>query len=58
MVVISYGTLRDFYMRHPDAEDALNNWYRATLASDWSSVHEMKRLFSTVDAIRHLRKSQ
>ena len=34
MVVISYGTLREFYEKHPDSEDALNNWYRTTTAGD------------------------
>jgi len=51
MVVISYGTLREFYEEYPDSEDALNNWYRATLAADWSNFHEMKRLFNSVDAV-------
>jgi mRNA interferase HigB len=51
MVVVSYGTLREFYQRHPDSEDALNNWYRATTAGDWKNYHEMKQLFNSVDAV-------
>ena len=51
MVVISYGTLREFYINYPDSEDALNNWYRASLASDWSNYHEMKKIFNSVDAV-------
>jgi mRNA interferase HigB len=51
MVVISYGTLREFYEEYPDSEDALNNWYRATLAADWSNFHEMKTIFNSVDAV-------
>jgi mRNA interferase HigB len=51
MVVISYGTLREFYQKHPDSEDALNNWYRATAAGDWKNYHEMKQLFNSVDAV-------
>ena len=51
MVVISYGTLRDFYKAYPDAEDALNNWYRAVIAGDWSNYHEMKKIFNSVDAV-------
>ncbi len=51
MVVISYGTLSQFYKKHPDAKDALNNWYRLTIAADWSSFHEMKELFNSVDAV-------
>jgi mRNA interferase HigB len=51
MVVISYGTLKEFYVKYPDSKDALNNWYRVTLAADWSNFHEVKKLFNTVDAV-------
>ena len=51
MVVISYGTLRDFYRGHVDAEDALNNWYRVVLVADWRNFHDMKKIFNSVDAI-------
>src|ERR1700712_2681381 len=51
MVGINYGTLSQFYKKHPDAKDALNNWYRLTIAADWSSFHEMKELFNSVNAV-------
>jgi mRNA interferase HigB len=51
MVVISYGRLRDFYVIHGDAKDALNNWYRALLQADWSNFHQMKKTFNSVDAV-------
>lgn len=51
MVVISYGTLRDFYEVHADAKDALNNWYRLALQADWSNFHQIKSMFNTVDAV-------
>lgn len=51
MVVISYGTLNQFYIKHPDAKDSLNNWYRLTIAANWSSFHEMKELCNSVDAV-------
>lgn len=51
MVVISYTKLREFYTVHADAKDALNNWYRLVLQSDWSNYHEMKNLFNSVDAV-------
>lgn len=51
MVVISYGTLRDFFEEHLDAKDALNNWYRLVTQADWASFHEIKAMFNTVDAV-------
>lgn len=50
MVIISYGTLRDFYEKHAGSKDALNNWYRIVLKSDWADYHEMKAMFNSVDA--------
>jgi len=51
MVVISYAKLRDFYIIHADAKDAVNNWYRLLLKSDWSNFHEMKDMFNSVDSV-------
>lgn len=51
MVVISYGTLRDYFEEHADAKDALNNWYRLVTQADWASFHEIKVMFNTVDAV-------
>jgi len=51
MVVISYGKLRSFFELHADSEDALNNWYRLVLMADWSTYHEMKQMFNSVDAV-------
>lgn len=51
MVVISYGTIRDFFQLHTDGKDALNNWYRLASQADWSNFHEIKEMFNSVDAI-------
>ena len=51
MVVISYGTLRNFIGKEPEARDALNNWYRLACAADWRSFHEIKQSFNSVDAV-------
>jgi len=51
MVVISYGTLRNFFEQHADTKDALNNWYRLVSQADWANFHEIKTMFNTVDAV-------
>ena len=51
MVVISYGTLSQYYKKHPDAKDALNNWYRLASQADWANYHEIKTMFNSVDAV-------
>lgn len=51
MVIISYAVLRDFFITHAEAKDPLNNWYRFVSRADWSSYHDMKDMFNSVDAI-------
>jgi mRNA interferase HigB len=51
MVIISYSKLRQFYQKHPDAEDALNNWYYLAENADWSNFHQVKSMFNSVDAV-------
>ncbi|NCU04579.1 MAG: type II toxin-antitoxin system HigB family toxin [Chitinophagaceae bacterium] len=51
MVVISYGTLKVFYEKHPDAEEALNNWYRLALSGNWSQLADIKQVFNSVDYV-------
>lgn len=51
MIVISYGTLRNFFEKNTDSKDALNNWYRIVSKADWSNYHEIKAMFNSVDAV-------
>jgi mRNA interferase HigB len=51
MVIISYGTIRNFFETYADAKDALNNWYRLASKADWANYHEVKEMFNSVDAI-------
>ena len=51
MVVISYGTIRNYIALHRDVEDQLNNWYHIADRSDWANFNEMRLMFNSVDAI-------
>jgi mRNA interferase HigB len=51
MVVLSYGSIREFSELHPGSADSLNNWYRITEEADWKNFHEMKSFFGSVDAV-------
>lgn len=51
MVILSYGTIRDFASEHPDAADALNNWYRITEEADWANFNELRITFGAADAV-------
>lgn len=50
MVIISKAPLREFYEKHPDAQDALEKWYDETKAADWRNFAELKCTFNSADA--------
>lgn len=51
MVIISKGILRQFGDTHPDAIDALNEWYTKSKNADWASLAEIKSTFNSVDYV-------
>jgi mRNA interferase HigB len=51
MIVISKSILREFALLHPDAFDALTNWYQIVKAADWSKPAEVHLLFNSVDYV-------
>lgn len=51
MVIISKSILRDFSEIHPDAVDALNQWYALVKEADWGSPTEIKQVFNSVDYV-------
>ena len=42
-------TLVDYYMQHPDAKTALEDWYNKTKEANWNNFAEMKKTFNSVD---------
>ncbi len=42
MHVISGKTLRQFWERYPDAEEALRDWHRRAEAANWRSPQQVK----------------
>ena len=51
MNVITRKRIRDFATRHPDAGTALELWYRVTRAAHWASIHDVRLVFPTADAV-------
>ena len=41
MRILSKRTLREFWERHPDAENALLAWYREVEKEDWSTPAQL-----------------
>jgi mRNA interferase HigB len=47
MHVISVKKLREFWEKHPDAEQPLRIWYGDVRRSTWRSTNEIKHNYST-----------
>ena len=47
MRIFSKGTLRDYWVRHRDAEQSLRDWYRDAKGADWSTPVELRNQCST-----------
>jgi mRNA interferase HigB len=51
MVIISFRTIREYGLQYPGAERALYSWFEIARTADWSSFHDVKESFNSVDAV-------
>jgi mRNA interferase HigB len=47
MRVIAKRILREFWERHPQAEDPLRSWYAAAENADWQKPADIKQTYAT-----------
>src|SRR5437660_9204796 len=52
--IISKKMLRQFWVKHPDAERPLRRWFRTVTAAEWASFAELQRTFSYADQVGKL----
>lgn len=51
MRVIAKKTLIVYYTHHPQAKEALEEWYTKTEEAEWHSLADMRRTFNSVDYV-------
>jgi len=51
MHVISRKNLREFCNKHPDACDALFNWYRVASKAQWQNLVEVQAYYPSAEAV-------
>ncbi len=51
MRVISLKLLREFWVKHPDAERPLRLWYKDAIQSAWHNLHEVRQTLPHADAV-------
>jgi mRNA interferase HigB len=52
MRIIAKGTLRAFWVRHPDAEEPLLAWYREVEKEDWSEPSRLKAKYRNASVVK------
>ena len=51
MRIIARGSLREFWERHPNAEEPLLAWYREVQKEDWDTPAKVKAKYRTASVI-------
>jgi mRNA interferase HigB len=51
MRVIAKRTLREFWLRYPDAEEPLLAWYREVEKEDWSNPAQVKQKYGSASFV-------
>lgn len=55
MRVVAKRTLREFWERFPDAEDALKTWYSEAEAASWQNPAEIKDQYRSASIVKDSR---
>ncbi len=55
MRVIAISTLKEFWEKHPDSEQALKEWYIKTERAQWESFNDMRKDSNSVDYVKNQR---
>ena len=51
MHIISRKKLKDAASRHADVEGPLDGWFRISKKAEWKSLADVRRTFSSADAV-------
>ncbi len=51
MRILSRGTLRDFWHKHPDAEGPLKAWFAEATTREWKAMIDIKREYATASVV-------
>ena len=55
MKVIAVSTLRDFWARHPDAEQPLKAWYDEAKHAVWRTPQDIRQRYASASFVGHNR---
>ena len=55
MRIIAKSTLRDYWFKHPDCEQALKAWYQETDHSEWQNPNDIKLKYPSASIVANNR---
>lgn len=53
--IFSKSTLRDYWEKHPDAEQYLKTWYDTAMGSTWRNPSEVKNSYANASILKESR---
>ncbi|WP_127845390.1 type II toxin-antitoxin system HigB family toxin [Psychroflexus aestuariivivens] len=53
--IIAKSTLREFWLKHADAEQYLKTWYETARSSKWFSPNDIKQTYVTASILKNSR---
>jgi mRNA interferase HigB len=55
MRIIARRSLREFWERHPDVEQALKAWYHDVKLAEWTPPNDIRQMYATASIIANNR---
>lgn len=55
MRIIALKTLKDFWLKEPESEEALKAWYREALSASWKDPSEIKEQYRSASILKDSR---
>lgn len=52
MRIIAIKTLKDFWRKYPDSEEALKAWYAIAKKADWRTPSEVKEMYGNASILQ------
>lgn len=51
MRIVTFAAIRNFCLKHSDAEMSLRDWYAKTKNAEWTSFGDIKKTFNSTDYV-------
>lgn len=51
MHIISKSTIVEYYTKHPQSKQPLEDWYIITSKSNWQNLSDIRKVFNNVDYV-------